>query len=1048
MATDQQDPSKVLELLSTDKAIKTEQLADYLRTYKENADITTKTAALILSRLESSRSKKSELKEVARSLNGCGCIAAMKDVLEAQPNNSLFTETAYHIVGLLSRLGHAEVLLSLEKSGFVHAASQAICDSNANNDDSSNPLWVTYALAGLATSKTCALEICKRQDTVTGILRILSTHNEKSDDVVLHALSIISSIAHFSSETAVHIASNDSLGIILEAIKFHAAPGPDTYGDICMLALQFLCNAAKSAASAAASIVIGGGIAACIDAMKAWPDNAEDQRWGCSLLGLLARAANAEKEKTKESDGNANVDGEDEISACGGIAAIVNALKMHPNSQRVLRQAMKTLGIIASQNATTAELVAFAISGAESTIATAMRRFKDDSELLGTACFAIASIAGGCSEAGKRLLAAGAGDIALYALRVHRDVDRIQHYGCAALAALATADPVTARKRLLGNKALELTTDIMRTAADFGRAQASACSAILSYLGSDAASVRSKLFQLGVPALIASAMERFPESAEVHEAALGLLAALASDRDTAAKLGDTLITRAIEVLGHFESRADIQARCCAFLVGASSKIPANNSIIAAARGAEAVLAAMAAHPSDVGLQALCCRCLANFGHEAESRSTMGYGGIEAVLAAVSRHSGYPDLRHWACIALANSTCGSLDNQLMFVAKGGLEFAVKTVNAPAGTPLDKSTRYFALMVLANVCSEDARTRHILRSTGGLEAILAFLRDERNEQAQIAGLRALALATKGTKTNALLVGQLGGIALVLPALRHFVKVTELQEWGLCALEHITFNVPENQQVHWPGSAAETILRSIKKNRGSPKVVLYGLRILANVAYGTQNEGNTADIRKNVDGLKAIVTAMKEHSGDPEVQRWGCVVFQTLAAVSGEEGVAGRAVLVQVRAVDAIYAAIAAHKAVLEVQECALYALACIFVASPADKKKALPNVEWAAAAFPSSKVLADILALFKSDSDETNISNIIFSPYGYNVIILTLINYLTINNNNIIIIYIIFNDIYIIINIEKFKTKEYCGRLFVDREFRPPRCRQSDRANQEV
>lgn len=979
MTSEQQDPAKVLELLDAEKGVKISQLSDFLREYKDNKFVTGKIADVILSRLESSRSKKSELKEVARELTDSGCISSLKAILETHNGDFRFAAASYHIVGLLARLGTPEILLSIEKSGFVSVAASAISTSDEST------LWLTYALAGVATSKTCATEICAHPGAIPGVLRFISTHGddfEASDDLVLNSLSILTSVSHFSPETAVSAASGEGLGAVLSAVKSHAAPGADTSGDICMLGLQFLYCAARAAPSAAASIVIGGGVEACVWAMKAWPDNAEAQRWGCSLLGLLARAARAERGEGGSED---SIDEEesDEIAAAGGVAAVVSALKMHPSSPRVLRQALKTLGIIASQNGPSAALVATAVAGVETVIAGSMRRFKDDAELLGAACFAVASIAGGCPDAGARLLAAGAGDIALYALRAHRDVDRIQHYGCAALAALAAAaDPATARKRLLGNKALELTADIMRAAAGFARAQASACAAVLSYLNCDPAAVRAKAFALGIPAAVSAAMERFSDAPEVQEAALELLAALAADRDTAAKLGD-LVPRAVETLRRSQERPDIQARCCAFLVGASSKIPANNAAIAAARGAEAVLAAMTGHPGDVRLQALGCRCLANFGHEAESRCSMGYGGIEAVLAAVARHGNSADLKHWACIALANSTRDSLDNQLMFVAKGGLEFAVRVARAPAETPLEKSTRYFALVTIANACLEDARTRHILRAAGGLEAILTFLRDERNEQAQMAGLRALALATRGTKTNALLVGQLGGLAMVVPALRHFVKAAELQEWGLCALEHLTFNVPENQQFYWPGAAAGTVLHAIKKHKASQKIVLWGLRTLANVTYGAQNEGNTADIRKDPEGLKAVVAAMKEHSTDSEVQRWGCVVFQALAAAAGADGAEARAALAQAKAADSIYAAIAAHKAVREVQEGALYALGWLCAESPADKRKALPNVEWAAAAFPSSKVLAEILAFFKGDANAPSMAEIVFSPYAYNV-----------------------------------------------------------------
>lgn len=980
MESEQQDSAKVLELLETEKIIKISQLCDYLRTYKLNKDVTIKVANLILSRLESSRSKKSELKEVARELTENDGMNAIKDILENENSNSpQFTEAIYHIIGLLARIGTADILLSIEKSGIVLTASQAICDCQES------PLWITYALAGVSTSKTCATEISTHSGTIDSILKVLGTHCGNSDDVVLHSLTILSSVAHFSPEVSVRIVSGEGLGTILSILKEHAAPGADTSGDICMLALQLLCAAARASSSSAASIVIGGGVETCVWGMKAWPDNAEAQRWGCTLLGLLSRASNAEKKEFNKQNNSLNLEcDDDEIAAAGGISAIVAALKIHSDSPRVLRQAFKTLGIIASQRTQNANLVATAVYGVEPTIASSMRRFKDDPELLGAACFAIASIAAGCKDAGGRLLSAGAGDIALHALRAHRDVDRIQHYGCTALGTLAAADPVNARKRLLGNKALELTADIMRTAPTFGRAQASACTAILSYLESDETYVRSKLFQLNIPTLISSAMERFADSAEVQEAVLEVLASLASDRDTAAKLGEsagnTLIPRAIDTLRRFTERPDIQARCCAFLVGASSKIPANNSAIAAARGAEAVLAAMVAHSEDARLQALGCRCLANFGHDSENRNIMGYGGIEAVLSAVAKHSGYADLRHWACIALANGTRDSLDNQLMFVAKGGLEFAVNTVKMSAESAIDKSTRYFAIIIIANACSEDSRTRHILRCIGGLEAILAFLRDERNEQAQTAGLQALALATKDTKTNALVVGQLGGISLVLPALRHFSRSVDLQEWGLCALEHITFNVPENQQVHWPGTAAETVLRSIRKNKSSPNVVLWGLRILANVTYGPQNEGNTADIRKNMDGLKAVVAAMKDNGSVSEIQRWGCVVFQTLAA----EGVEGRSALAQVKATDAVLAAVAAHKGSLEVQECALYALGWILVDSTvAERKKITPIIELAKSAFPSSKVLKELLELFKCENGKMSISNVMFSPYAYNV-----------------------------------------------------------------
>lgn len=1015
----QDTTAKALELLNTGTGIKVSQAAELLQAHTESRDVILKAVECILGQIEPiEKRKKSELKEAVRELIESGGMPALCTALERHSDYPTIVSGVCRVVGQLMRTGGSEAVHAIEGCGLVGAvageAASDMCTSSASVAE-----WVFFALAGLTTVKGCATEISGRSKTIDGVLNSLALHGADSDALALYALSALTSIARFSPAVAVSIACSDSgLKAVLDITRAYSGPGAAMSGDICMLALQLLASAVRgdvgttttagsslSPAAAAAAIVAGGGVEAAVWAMKAWPENAEAQRWGCALLGLLARG-DAEKQA---------------ITAAGGIAAVAAALRTHAASERVLRQGLKTLGIVAAHSEANAGAVAAAVAGDEASLAGALRRLQSDAELQGAACFAIAAIAEGCRDAGLRLLSAGAGDIALYALRVHKAVDRVQHYGCASVAALATADPEGARKRLLGKRALELVVETMRAAAGFAKAQVSGCAAVLGLLGADPEGVRGRVFQLGVPDLVGAAMARFPTSAEVQGACLDVLTALAADRDSAARLG-ALIPRALDAMRGFPETRDIQARCCAFLIGASSKIPANNSVIAAARGAEAVLAAMAAHREDAGLQALGCRCLANFGHEVESRCTMGYGGIEAVLDALARFPGCADLRHWAYIALANSTRDHLDNQLMFVAKGGLALAVATVakaTTSSTTPSsslsaeDKSTRYFALVALANACSEDARTRHILRGLGGLEAILAFLRDERNEQAQTAGLRALALATQATRTNALVVGQLGGIGLVLPALRHFVKARELQVWGLRALEHITFNVPENQQVHWPGAAAETVLHGIRKNRAAPDVVLWGLRTLANVAYGPRNEGNTADIRKDPEGLHTIAAAMKEHAASPDVQRWGCVICQAVAAAAATttDSDAVHTALAQARCIDAMLAALATHKGVLGVQECALYALGWVFrdpsAASAADRRKVLPALEWAAAAFPASKVLADILLFFKNDPSVPSMAKIVFSPYAYNVIHnhLFLSTYHNTDSLNVVVIIII-------------------------------------------
>jgi len=158
----------------------------------------------------------------------------------------------------------------------------------------------------------------------------------------------------------------------------------------------------------------------------------------------------------------------------------------------------------------------------------------------------------------------------------------------------------------------------------------------------------------------------------------------------------------------------------------------------------------------------------------------------------------------------------------------------------------------------------------------------------------------------------IAELGGIELVIDALRAHPKAKDIQEHCLACLGCLGRELPENIRRIDANDGVEVILVALRKHAKLGQVQGWGFFALRNLAV------NTPEVQSQLlvsDVIELAIAALKAHPEVPHVQGCGCAVLGILS--TGHVDV--RQKIARLGGIDAILDALEHHPEVVKVQGC---------------------------------------------------------------------------------------------------------------------------------
>eukprot|EP00940_MAST-03C_sp_MAST-3C-sp2_P001689 g1689.t1 len=299
--------------------------------------------------------------------------------------------------------------------------------------------------------------------------------------------------------------------------------------------------------------------------------------------------------------------------------------------------------------------------------------------------------------------------------------------------------------------------------------------------------------------------------------------------------------------------------------------------IARLGGIEAIVRAMRAHRSIVGIQDYACGALANLANNAENQKRIvKEGGIDAVLRAMESHKASEGVQAQGCGALSNiamATNGT-ENAERIAKEDGIAVVLRAMETHKTI---ESVQLYGVVALQKIgCTAELLKR--IGTEGGVEAILrAMESQEKSEGIQQFGCTALynlALDAENQKR----IAKKGGIAAVLRAMESHKKSEGVQLQGCMALACLAENNAENKKLIAKEGGATALVRAMESHKTSEAVQKYGNMALEGICENFECVAKAGDIA-------TILGTMSLLPKSSSVQAGACDVLYTLVSDSSE-------------------------------------------------------------------------------------------------------------------------------------------------------------------
>ena len=676
----------------------------------------------------------------------------------------------------------------------------------------------------------------RSSSTETGLRKVVQTIAE-TDDVSLlirtmrehilvvevqeEACSVLSHLA-LSDDYGKQIGEADGIEVLVLAMQTHRKI-VNIQEDACCILKNLACISANQEHIAKAD-----GISSIVCSMREHESVPAVQGEGCAAIHNLAWD---------------NTSNQHLIRMAGGVEVIVRGMRRQEWVVEVQRRGCSALSVL-GWNVHNQEVIGG--EGGISAVITAMRLHKDDTNVQVSACGALWSLAAGNDMNKELIRAAGGFSEIVRSMQQHDLVADIQTQGCGALRNLALSSD-TNKQKIVEEGGIGVIVRAMRQHEMVAAIQAQGSCALRNLIEDNEGNQKILLEADAVPVMIRS-MRLHSSVASVQEEGRWILCCLASCLDSleAGTAGIADILRAIKpdwwrlrdpscriaiilcAMQENPSKPDIQAEGCAALARFAVKDECRKLLIDA-KGFCVIVHSMKQHRSAAHVQAAGCAALSRLAFDDESRKLIAeVSGIAAIVHAMKQHSSDANVQRCGCWALLNLSVRT-DNQKLIKEGDGISVIVNSI-----------VRYEAVVSVQ------------LPACGALASLLW-----KNEDTQKVFWEA---------------DQVSGIIQAILQ-RDFMAVLEKNQ--LVPLEQLLVLDEETRELIADAGRISVAVEAIQLNALVAKIE--GCIALLKLSLGSDNNKKVVAA---VDGLSALVTAVKEHESVAGVQQEGCLALQELA------------------------------------------------------------------------------------------------------------------------------------------------------------------------
>ena len=609
--------------------------------------------------------------------------------------------------------------------------------------------------------------------------------------------------------------------------------------------------------------------------MKAFVADVDLQ--GCALEVLLCSPAT-------------DAEGLAEIEAADGIEVVLEAIRKHPDVEKVVSLGCDLLQKVVGRTADQAEL-ALALRGDELVLRATLGH-ESSARLQSFACLALRNLAQRALPGTRaRLTQQGTADRAVRALELFPENPVVQLSALTLLLALSQADggeePRASPLSLVEAELQALKENVSDEETEGKVIRTGQVTQLIAYSSWHGP---TRMVARGCVDIVLRSLRAHPGAGEIQEAGLGLLRCFAASgrharRRISVQGGCAVVTTAMR---QFPMWTELQKQGGWIVALLARDKGRRLEEVAKLGGMELCVEALANHSEapaggeeevDIEVPRACCLALEELtkGLPESQALFQKLNGLAITIHAMRVNSHSAVVVRWGLALLVALAEGTEDARTEIDTLGGLEMALGAMQAHARS-LEVLEQAFVLTWLLVADSPERLTRMVL--LGGVEPALKAVQlfpDDSDMQLRGCSLVNL-LAGDGKEQRAELI-KLGGIEMVLGAMSSQPKAVETLRVACDVLRQLAEDFVHQEKVSNAGAGA-SIAEAMLKNRGKNDLEIAACAALKVLVF---RKPEIAKELQEQRGVEAIMKAMHKSPESLELQSKAIAALRYLAADS---------------------------------------------------------------------------------------------------------------------------------------------------------------------
>jgi hypothetical protein len=329
---------------------------------------------------------------------------------------------------------------------------------------------------------------------------------------------------------------------------------------------------------------------------------------------------------------------------------------------------------------------------------------------------------------------------------------------------------------------------------------------------------------------------------------------------------------------------------------------------------------MNAHRANAEVQVQLCSWLNRAANVGRVTSLSAAGAIEGVVATLRAHPAHAGVQKCGLAVLSNMTHDTtICVKLMRV--GAVQLAVTAAHAHT----DADALVSAMAVIHNVTIHDNARKELAGSVGAVEAVVGAMQMHGSHAGiQEAGCTTLLnlCLDQGVPSNVTKAGKAGAVEALVAALKAFHSNEEIQDCGCLALADLIAGEHLSLRKNATAGGLETVLTLLQQHGSNPRVMGSAARALCVMGFERLLSGTDISHQSVVTAFGAVLAAMQKFPADARLQQFGAPALETILRFAQGHGLAGAAEAAD--AVSVLVAALKEHTGNVEVEQLCCAAL----------------------------------------------------------------------------------------------------------------------------